>query len=193
MTEEKDIRAVVDEDIAHAEAVWDACSYDRDAMEALFVLLMEHHGEKIDGFVKGLRVIQPYEEPADMAEIYETLEECWAKGVVGNVVETPMGPVVKQPSDAKMWEEIYSPAKLARFDALVKAARAKVAPGSLEAKRIDLVDREFLGGLRARSAEYAKFAAGLKALEITLPVGGEEKISLDELKELIHQIEESAR
>ena len=114
----------------------------------------------------------------DMAEIYETLEECWAKGVVGNVIETPMGPVVKQPSDAKMWEEIYSPAKLARFDALVKAAHAKVAPGSLVAKRIDLVDREFLGGLRARSAEYAKFAAGLKALEISLPVGGEKKVSL---------------
>lgn len=70
MTDEKDIRAVVDEDIAHAEAVWDASSYDSEAMEVLFGLLMEHYGDQIDGFVKGLRVIQPYEDTADMAEAY---------------------------------------------------------------------------------------------------------------------------
>lgn len=70
MAEEKDIRTMVDEDIAHAEAVWEASSYDSEAMEALFGLLMEHHAEEIDGFVKGLRVIQPYEDTADMAEVY---------------------------------------------------------------------------------------------------------------------------
>jgi len=114
----------------------------------------------------------------DMAEIYETLEECWVKGVVGNSVETPMGPVVKTPSEKQMWEEVYSPAKLARFDALLKSARTKVSSGSLEARRIDLVENEFLGGLRRRSAAYAAVAAGLKALEIELAVGEERKVSL---------------
>lgn len=70
MTEEKDIRTMVDEDIAHGEAVWDASSYDSEAMEALFDRLMEHYGEKIEGFTKRLRVNQLYEEPADQAEIY---------------------------------------------------------------------------------------------------------------------------
>ena len=70
MTEEKDICMVVDEDIAHAEAVWDASSYDSDAMEGLFYRLMEHYGDQIDGFVKGLRVIQSDEDSADMAEVY---------------------------------------------------------------------------------------------------------------------------
>ena len=114
----------------------------------------------------------------DMAEIYEALEECWVKGVVGNSVETPMGPVVKTPSEKQMWEEVYSPKKLARFDALLKSARSKVSPGSLEARRIDLVDREFLGGLRRRSAAYAVTAEGLKALEIELAVGEERKVAL---------------
>jgi hypothetical protein len=114
----------------------------------------------------------------DMAEIYETLEECWMKGVVGNSVETPMGPVVKTPSEKQMWEVVYSPAKLARFDALLKSARSKVTAGSLEARRIDLVENEFLGGLRRRSAAYAAVAAGLKALEIELAVGEERKVSL---------------
>lgn len=115
---------------------------------------------------------------SDMSEIYETLEECWMRGVVGSTVETPIGPVAKTPSERRMWEEIYSPAKLARFDALLASARAKVSPDSLEARRIDLVDREFLGGLRRRSAAYAETAAGLKALEIALAVGEEKKISL---------------
>ena len=70
MTEEKDICMVVDEDIAHAEAVWEASSYDSDAMEGLFYRLMEHYGDQIDGFVKGLRVIQSDEDTADRAKAY---------------------------------------------------------------------------------------------------------------------------
>ncbi len=70
MTEEKDICMVVDEDIAHGEAVWDASSYDSDAMEALFYRLMEHYGDQIDGFTKGLRVIQSDAETAELAEVY---------------------------------------------------------------------------------------------------------------------------
>ena len=70
MTDEKDICMVVDEDIAHAEAVWDASSYDSDAMEGLFYRLMEHYGDQIDGFVKGLRVIQSDEDTADRAKAY---------------------------------------------------------------------------------------------------------------------------
>ena len=114
----------------------------------------------------------------DMAEVYETLETCWMDGVVGKTVETPMGPVVKRPSDAQMWEEVYSPAKIARMEACVKAALSKVASGSLEARRIALVDREFLGGLRRRQTDYAKFAAGLKALRLELAVGEEKSLSL---------------
>ena len=70
MTEEKDICTVVDEDIAHGEAVWDASSYDDEAMEGLFYRLMEHYGNQIDGFTKGLRVIQSDEDTADRAKAY---------------------------------------------------------------------------------------------------------------------------
>ena len=49
MTEEKDICMVVDEDIAHAEAVWDASSYDSDAMEGLFYRLMGEEKERVKG------------------------------------------------------------------------------------------------------------------------------------------------
>ena len=44
MKEEKDICVVVDEDIAHAEAVWDASSYDSDAM---FVIMQRYNRPRI--------------------------------------------------------------------------------------------------------------------------------------------------
>ena len=70
MPEEKDIRTMIDEDIDRVERVWEASSYDSEAMEGLFRLLLEHYAERIEGFTKGLKVIQPYEDIADMAENY---------------------------------------------------------------------------------------------------------------------------
>lgn len=70
MTEEKDIRTMVEEDIAHGEAVWEASSYDSDAMEGLFRLLLEHYIDRIDGFSKDLQVLQPYEGTAERAAVY---------------------------------------------------------------------------------------------------------------------------
>ena len=70
MPEEKDIRTMIDEDIDRVERVWEASSYDSDALEELFRLLLEHYAERIEGFTKRLKVIQPYEDIADMAENY---------------------------------------------------------------------------------------------------------------------------
>ena len=70
MPEEKDIRTMIDEDIDRVERVWEASSYDSDALEELFRLLLEHYAERIEGFTKRLKVIQQYEDIADMAENY---------------------------------------------------------------------------------------------------------------------------
>ena len=70
MSEEKDIRTMIDEDIANGERVWEASSYDSEAMASLFSLLLERYAEKIEGFTKGLKVLQPYEDIADAAENY---------------------------------------------------------------------------------------------------------------------------
>lgn len=69
-TAQNELRAMVDADIAHAEDVWKEASYDSDRLEQLFHLLLEHYAEEIEGFVKGLHVVQPYDATADRAEIY---------------------------------------------------------------------------------------------------------------------------
>ena len=42
MPEEKDIRTMIDEDIDRVERVWEASSYDSDALEELFRLLLDY-------------------------------------------------------------------------------------------------------------------------------------------------------
>jgi hypothetical protein len=70
MKEEKDIRIMVDEDIALAKAVWAASSYDSEVMGELFYHLMERYQDEIEDFMKGLKVIQSDEDTAELAEIY---------------------------------------------------------------------------------------------------------------------------
>ncbi|MBR2383253.1 MAG: hypothetical protein IKA89_05865, partial [Anaerotignum sp.] len=67
---EKNICELVDEDIAYAEAVWNASSYDTDALEVLFYRLTERYKDRIDGFSRGLQILQIYESPAELAELY---------------------------------------------------------------------------------------------------------------------------
>ena len=79
----------------------------------------------------------------EMAEFFDTLESCWMK-VVAHPFDTPLGPgVCKAPTEEELWTKIYSQEVLARLDALLSAAEAKVARGSLEARRIALFRREF--------------------------------------------------
>ena len=79
----------------------------------------------------------------EMAEFLDTLESCWMK-VVAHPFDTPLGPgVCKAPTEEELWTKIYSQEVLARLDALLSAAEAKVARGSLEARRIALFRREF--------------------------------------------------
>ena len=80
----------------------------------------------------------------EMAEFLDTLEACWMK-VVAHPFDTPLGPgVCKAPTEEELCAEIYSPEVRTRLDALLRAATAKVAAGSLEARRIALFRREFL-------------------------------------------------
>ena len=68
MAEEKDIRELVDEDIVYCRRAWEESSYDSDKMEGLFHMLLSRYMDKISGFSKGLRVIQPYDDTAERAE-----------------------------------------------------------------------------------------------------------------------------
>ena len=105
---------------------------------------------------------------AEMAKIYDALEEKWMGRTFGSVKETPLGPVFAAPSDAELWNEVYSPAFLAEFDGLMASAARKVGAESLEARRIALVRQEFYVPLAAAAARYHDRIAAVKALRHSL-------------------------
>ena len=86
----------------------------------------------------------------EMAEFFDTLEQCWMK-VVAKPYDTPLGPgVCEAPTDDELRREIYSPQVLSRLSSLVSLASSKVAEGSIEARRIALFGREYLEPLCRR-------------------------------------------
>ena len=113
-----------------------------------------------------------------MAEVFRRLEDWWIKEFVGNVVDTPMGPVVRPPDDSVIWGKIYGPERLSGLAALFAEARSAVAPASLEARRIDMVEREFLIPLQKNSRSFAEKRAKLKECNLTLRVGESAKMEL---------------
>ena len=91
----------------------------------------------------------------EMAEFFDELERRWMK-VVAKPFDTPLGPgVCEAPTEGELRTAIYSPAVLAKLDALLRAATAKVAAGSLEARRIALFRREYFAPLEAAMAPLA--------------------------------------
>ena len=79
----------------------------------------------------------------EMAEFFDVLERGWMQ-VVAKPYDTPLGPgVCAAPTEEELWRDIYSPAVLSRLSSLVSSALAKVAAGSVEARRIELFRREY--------------------------------------------------
>ena len=103
----------------------------------------------------------------DMQSFYETLERKWTHDLAGKVKDSPAGPVTVPPTEPEIWERIYGPDETARLGRMLDAAAAKVAEGSLEARRIALIRREYFNPIAAAVEAYAKKKAGIKSLVYT--------------------------
>ena len=113
-----------------------------------------------------------------MAEVFRRLEDWWIKEFVGNVVETPMGPIVRPPADSVIWGRIYSPDRIAGLEALFCEARAAVKPGSIEARRVEMVVREFLEPLKENAAAFRVKRAKLEECRLSLKIGASAALKL---------------
>ena len=92
----------------------------------------------------------------DIQEMFETFEDIWLDKICGKTVHTNIGPQMLPPSEFEIWTAIYSPAKVEAFLAKADAAAAKVAPASIEARRIALVRTEILERLMDKAKEYCE-------------------------------------
>ena len=100
----------------------------------------------------------------EMKRMFSELERRWTTRVVGNIVDTPIGPKAVRPDNSVLWGDIYSPEFRREMDSLLKAATAKVGADSLEARRIALMRAEFYDNMVEGAAAYESQARAVAAL-----------------------------
>ena len=94
----------------------------------------------------------------EMSDFYSDLEDKWTRRVLGDLYDSVYGPAVRVLSEVDIWRNVYSKAERARWRRLFDRARAKVAPGCIEARRLDFVRREFLGHVDAAADAFEREA-----------------------------------
>ena len=90
----------------------------------------------------------------DVSAIADIYERKWLDEFLGKPVDTPIGPAWAPAAEEDVWYKIYSPAVLADIARRFDAALGKVAPDSLEARRIDLMRRETLEPMQKAGKVY---------------------------------------
>ena len=98
----------------------------------------------------------------DISAIADIYERKWLDEFLGKPVDTPIGPVWAPASEEDVWYKIYSPEVLADLARRFDAALGKVAAGSLEARRIELMRRETLEPMQNAGRAYV---AGKEAVK----------------------------
>lgn len=82
-----------------------------------------------------------------MAEAFELFEKKWIGEIAGNVIDTPLGPQPRAPSQPELWTKVWDKASIVRVKALFAEAATLVSADSLEARRIALMKEVFLDEL----------------------------------------------
>lgn len=90
----------------------------------------------------------------EMAAFSDDIERIWINETAGKSIETPLGPQRQAPSPYDIFMRIYSRQTLVRWKGWLDAAAAKVAPNSLEARRIALWRHEMFDPLLHAARDY---------------------------------------
>jgi len=85
---------------------------------------------------------------AEMHKVYDELERLWCDKVVGDTMDTPIGPLTRIPVDIELWNTIYSPKKLAELSKLVDTAAKKCGSDKEAAERCRFMGRQLLTPLK---------------------------------------------
>ena len=119
-------------------------------------LLAEHHERMFGPAAK------------QMQEFFDTIERNWMK-IASQVVETPLGPKTVYPSDLELWNEIYSPAVMARLGKLFDESEKLTAKTPEYLERVKFMRREIFGELKKASDAYHEANSAVKHWRAVIP------------------------
>lgn len=69
MVEEKELQDMIENDFAQYEIVWTQYYNDKDIVEALFLMLIGHYIDRINGFAEDIEVLSGYETIEQQVEV----------------------------------------------------------------------------------------------------------------------------
>ena len=117
---------------------------------------------------------------APMKQVMDALEEHWLVNVMGNTVDTTVGPVTTPPSEYKLWNTIYSPKEVKRINGLFDQAEKLAAKDKDALERIRMVRKSLWGPLDDAAASYFRKAAAVDQWHSSIgTLKANEKITID--------------
>ena len=93
---------------------------------------------------------------AEMQKVYDELERLWCDKVVGETMDSPIGPLTRIPIDIELWNVIYSPKKLAELEKLVDTAAKKCGKDKEAAERCRFMGKQLLGSLQEAAQQFRR-------------------------------------
>lgn len=132
-----------------SKVLWDT-STDTNA-------LLEEHARKMFG-----NAARP------MRQFFDDLETLWLQ-VVGNTVQTALGPTPQLPSEWVFWTRIYTPDRLKQFNKYFDEAETLTKNDKDANRRVRFMREKMLGPILAASEKYRKLQDSFGAWECAIP------------------------
>ena len=104
-----------------------------------------------------------------MAKFYEDLEYKWGQQILGNTVDTGLGPTSKVPQDYEIWNRIFSPAVIRGYEILFEKALSAAAGDKGAVARITFIREHFFGPLKKTAAQYTAGRSALASWSVAVP------------------------
>ena len=103
-----------------------------------------------------------------MREFFATLEELWLS-VIGNTVDTNLGPVPQLPGKYVFWKNIYTEQRLNRFRDLFLQAEKLAARDPESLARVRFMKEKMLAPILAEAEKYRQEREAVGSWECTIP------------------------
>ena len=122
----------------------------------LFGKVMWNNATDVDALMKEHFQLMYGPAAKEMEEFYNTLERHWAKDIMANIKETPVGPQAVLPSQFDLWNKIYGPAEIKRIEALFDRAEKISAKDKMANKRVKFMRQELWGPVLKGMKQFHK-------------------------------------
>lgn len=118
-------------------------------------LLAEHH-----------RVMFGPKAAVPMGKFYDLLEKCWLS-VVGEKIDTPLGPITKRASEDEAWNKIYTAEVIKKMEDCFRQAE-KLATGNAK-KRVIFIRKNLFDQLKAARERFTDSLDAFKKWSTPVP------------------------